>query len=163
MDIELDCQGIDYGMADPQIKLQASAVPYRRSQANIELCLITTRRTGRWVFPKGNAQCANSLTHTALQEADEEAGLVGEIDNEALGTYSQRKDGRLTRVTAFLMQVEHSRESWKEDEQRQRCWVSAAEAEQMLDRPELRELLRSALTRIHTGGGGQSALQSHIA
>ena len=148
-------------MAESQVRLQASVVPYRRNRTNIELCLITARRTGRWVFPKGTARGVDALTQTALQEADEEAGLVGELDGEMLGTYSLKKDGRLSRVTVFLMLVEQAHERWKEDDQRQRRWVSAAEAEEMLDRPELRKLLRSALARIQTGGD-QSPLCSLI-
>ena len=52
---------------------QAAALAIRRGR----VCLITSRNGKRWVIPKGWIEPGQTAGETALQEAYEEAGLVG--------------------------------------------------------------------------------------
>jgi 8-oxo-dGTP pyrophosphatase MutT (NUDIX family) len=73
--------------------------------------LVTSRETRRWVFPKGWAEADLKPHELAAKEAFEEAGLVGAVEPEPVGSYSYEKrlrGGRsvLCQVSVFLMRVE---------------------------------------------------------
>lgn len=92
-------------------KRQAAAVCYRRVGSRVEFLLVLTNG-GKWTFPKGCINGNNSGRQTALREALEEAGAIGEIANDAFCTYIHAKSifwrrGELREltVTAYLMEV----------------------------------------------------------
>ena len=61
--------------------------------------LITSRRTGCWIFPKGSLMEGLAPWESAAQEAFEEAGVEGHVDPAPLGTYRTLKRGlRQTKV-----------------------------------------------------------------
>ena len=53
--------------------------------------LVTSRTTKRWIIPKGWPLDGKPLHATAAQEAREEAGLVGKIAEQPIGSYSYMK------------------------------------------------------------------------
>ena len=63
----------------PKRRLQYAAVPYRRrGDGTIEVMLVTSRETKRWVVPKG-WPIRGAKPHTsAAREAMEEAGVLGQ-------------------------------------------------------------------------------------
>ncbi len=127
---------------------QAGVVPYRFTRSKLKICLITTRRSGLWGFPKGRIRKDESVHDAALNEAFEEAGLTGQIIGEVLGRYTYTKRNRQQTVEAFLMKVERCNSDWKESAERERCWVTPDEARQLLTRINLLELLEEAILRI---------------
>lgn len=131
--------------ADGYIK-QAGAIPIK----NGRLCLISSRSGKRWVIPKGLIDPGQTAAETALQEAWEEAGLVGVLDPEPVGTYLYEKYGGTCHVTVFVLRVSHVAQDWPEREFRRRLWLSPAGAARRLDDPGLVELLRRALTTEST-------------
>ncbi|TIM18205.1 MAG: NUDIX domain-containing protein, partial [Mesorhizobium sp.] len=60
-------------------RLQVAALPWRDTKHGIEIMLITSRDTGRWVLPKGWPEAKELLCEAAAREAGEEAGLRGTI------------------------------------------------------------------------------------
>jgi len=58
---------------------QAGAIPYRMADGKLEVLLVTSRETGRWVIPKGHIDDGMTPQTAASQEAWEEAGVTGEI------------------------------------------------------------------------------------
>ena len=62
---------------------QAAAVPVRTGK----VCLVTSSSGRRWVVPKGMMEPGKTASEIALQEAWEEAGLVGVLQPEPLGSY----------------------------------------------------------------------------
>ena len=137
--------------ATPSFQPQASAVPYRIGESGLEFCLITSRRSGRWSFPKGCLREHQTIESAALCEALEEAGVTGAIVGEPLGHYSYRKRCESYSVSVLLMEVASSNQVWKEGTQRQRCWASFHRAVEMLDRPNLVQLLEAAMQRLPDG------------
>jgi phosphohistidine phosphatase len=115
--------------------LQAGCVPYRLREGRLELCLITTRK-GRWGFPKGIIDPGETPEETALKESEEEAGLLGVIEGEPIGTYRYRKWGTGLQVTMFIMRVTEAEDHWDES-WRQREWFSPESAREIIDRDEL--------------------------
>jgi 8-oxo-dGTP pyrophosphatase MutT (NUDIX family) len=124
---------------------QAGAIPVRGGQ----VCLVTSSNGKRWVIPKGLIDPGHTSGEAALQEAWEEAGLVGLLSPEPIGSYLYDKWGGTCHVTVFLMQVTEVAEDWPERSVRQRRWVSPEEAIALLGDEGLREVVRAAL------GGGE--------
>src|ERR1700730_2882539 len=97
---------------------QPAALPMRAG----EVCLVTSRSGKRWVVPKGCMEPGKTAAEIALQEAWEEAGLVGVLQPEPLGSYFYEKAGFTCHVTVFLMNVTDIANDWPERGMRQRCW-----------------------------------------
>src|SRR5262249_61921874 len=98
---------------------QAGVVAVRGGQ----VCLVTSRSGKRWVVPKGCMEAGKSAGEIALQEAWEEAGLVGLLQDVPLGSYVYEKDGLLCHVIVFLLRVTGAADSYPEAELRQRVWM----------------------------------------
>jgi len=109
---------------------------------NGRLCMVTSRSGRRWVFPKGQIEPGQTPGEAALIEAWEEAGLVGTLDPEPVGSYIYEKEGATFHVLLFQMRVSEVREVWPERGFREREWVTVFEAINRVDEPSLRELLR---------------------
>ena len=68
--------------------LQTGALPWRLTQSSKpEVLLVTGRRSGRWMIPKGWPMIGKSLAAAAEREAFEEAGISGSIDSRPLGSF----------------------------------------------------------------------------
>jgi 8-oxo-dGTP pyrophosphatase MutT (NUDIX family) len=119
---------------------QAAAIPVRDDR----VCLVTSSSGRRWVVPKGQIDAGHTAGEAALVEAWEEAGLVGALDAEPLGSYAYEKLGRELHVLAFRMVVTEVRDEWPERHLRTRAWVTLAEALDRIEEPGLRDLLRLA-------------------
>ncbi len=134
--------------------LQYAALPYRRrADAAIEVMLITSRDTGRWVIPKGWPMDGLSAPHSAAREAHEEAGLVGQVSAHAIGRYhydKRRDDGSLVRcvVEVFALAVERQRRTWPEHKERRTQWFAQADAAAAVDEPELAALIGDMAKRL---------------
>lgn len=132
----------------PTCRLQVAALPWHRTSTGIEVMLITSRGTGRWVLPKGWPETSERLCETAAREASEEAGLSGSIATQEAGRYFYLKEmpnGEQVacEVLVYPLEVRHVAEKWKERRQRTRKWVSPSEAARMVNEPELCGLIAS--------------------
>ena len=58
---------------------QFAALPFRIESGTLQVLLITSRETQRWVIPKGWPMQGLRPRDVASSEAFEEAGLVGRI------------------------------------------------------------------------------------
>lgn len=133
---------------------QASAIPFRWSDGQLQVCLITARRNpNKWIVPKGVIEAGDSPGETALKEAREEAGLLGRLLPEPLGEYRYKKLGRRLSVRVFAMEVQQSQERWAERKRRLRCWVAPEQALEMLSTSKLKALVLLALSRIAEASG----------
>jgi 8-oxo-dGTP pyrophosphatase MutT (NUDIX family) len=127
---------------------QVAAVPFRLdSHGNVEVMLITSNTTNRFIVPKGWPMKGMSAKKAAVTEAWEEAGVVGEALKEPLGVYAywKRLSGHFVRVTVkvYLLSVVDVQPDWKEGSQRQRAWLSPVDAAALIDEPQLASLVRS--------------------
>ena len=127
---------------------QIGALPWRRREGVLEVLLVTSRETRRWVAPKGWPMPYKSDAEAAATEAWEEAGVKGLIGPVPIGAYSyskRLKDGseRPCRVKVYPLEVTVDRDDWPEAAQRDRRWMSPAEAADLVAEPELARLLRA--------------------
>jgi 8-oxo-dGTP pyrophosphatase MutT (NUDIX family) len=107
---------------------------------------VTSRRGKGLVFPKGRLESGRTFRQIALQEAWEEAGLVGVLRAKPLGSYRYQKAGTRFEVVMFLMDVTDVLMDWPESYKRMRYWLALAEAASCVRERGLRKLLRKALS-----------------
>lgn len=110
--------------------------------------LITSRRTKRWVIPRGNPIGGLSPAQSAAQEAYEEAGVTGLISPEEIGTYQYQKVRRAgaevpAEVHVFPLRATIQSGHWPERHQREWRWFTREEAAAAVEEPELQQLIRS--------------------
>jgi len=127
-------------------RIQVAALPWRKGPNGVEIMLITSRDTGRWILPKGWPEKDEQLCEAALREAGEEAGLRGAVCKKEAGRYHYAKLSRTgeefpCEVIVFPLEVDRVADKWKERRERERKWMSAAEASQIVREPALSELI----------------------
>jgi 8-oxo-dGTP pyrophosphatase MutT (NUDIX family) len=138
-----------------QPRRQVAALPVRQTNGVVEVLLVTSRETGRWIIPKGWTSKRLKDFEAAAREAMQEAGVDGRITTQAIGTYSyiKREIGHdaPVEVTVYLLAVTNQWTRWREKNERQRGWFSAAEAAGKVSEPELSRLIH-AIARTPVGG-----------
>lgn len=132
---------------DREPRSQYAALPWRRGpDGTLEVLLITSRETRRWVIPKGWPIKGMKSPDSAAREAFEEAGVVGQVGKKAVGFYHYDKrlrSGRIQRVgvDVFPLLVTEEREAWPEKGQREKLWTTPDDAAARVDEPELQAVL----------------------
>lgn len=128
---------------------QAAAVPLK----NGLICLVKSSSGRRWVIPKGCMEPRKSAGEIALQEAWEEAGLVGVLQREPLGSYIYEKLGSVHHVIVFHMRVTETSDTYPEVASRERIWLKPAQALARIEDEGLCEIIRGTLlkNRIEVG------------
>ncbi len=113
--------------------------------------MVTSRRTGRWIIPKGWPMKHKTPYAAAAREALEEAGVVGQIGKKPLGSFSHNKLLKEEKVVVcevhvFALEVTHQRKTWPEKGKREAQWFSPAEAARTVQEPILSKMIRSLKT-----------------
>ena len=127
---------------------QAAAIPIYDGQ----VCLVTSSSGRRWVIPKGMIEPGHTAGETSLRETWEEAGLVGVLHQEPVGSYLYEKNGCLFHVIVFVMQVTEEAEDWPERLSRQRVWLSSEDVLERIQEPGLREILETVFQMPPSAG-----------
>jgi len=127
-------------------RVQVAALPWRLKGGKVEVMLVTSRGTGRWVLPKGWPESAEKLSSAAAREAAEEAGLSGGISDRAAGRFYYDKvlPSGLEwhcEVHVFPLEVDAVADEWPEMKKRKRRWFRAADAAKLVAEPDLAELI----------------------
>lgn len=134
---------------------QAAALGYVERPEGLAYVLVTSRRTQRWIFPKGTVSAGESPAAAAARELAEEAGVLGDAAADPIGTYRALKatsSGFVElEVSLFPVRVRRILDRWDERLQRRRRIVPAEEAAGLIATPEMAELL-VAFERLHREG-----------
>ena len=126
---------------------QYGVIPFRRGpDGSVEVLLITSRETRRWVVPRGNPILGLSPHEAAAQEAYEEAGVRGDVEPQLLGTYhydKRRASGAVDEalVELFPLLVHEALDEWPERHERERRWFAPKEAAASVAEEELAVLI----------------------
>lgn len=128
---------------------QVAVLPVRTGPGGtLQVMLITSRETRRWVAPKGWPMKGLKNYEAAAREAYEEAGLIGRVGRRALGSYFYHKrlksrDTVLCQVQVFRLEVRKQLKTWPEQEQRECRWFSVQEAAEAVTEAGLAALIRA--------------------
>jgi 8-oxo-dGTP pyrophosphatase MutT (NUDIX family) len=126
---------------------QAGVIAYRILDGKVQVLLMTSRDTGRWIIPKGNIDAGATPAKAAEKEAYEEAGVKGTITSLLpLGIYTYFKklesgEARAATVEVYLLRVKERLKKWPEKGERKLSWVSTKEAVRLIEEPGVVPLL----------------------
>ena len=117
----------------------------RKPNGVLEVMLVTSRDTGRFVVPKGWPMKGHKDCRAAAIEAEEEAGLLGKIGKEPVGEYLywKRRDLHfdLVRVFVYRLDVTGHLPVWREMNEREVRWFAPGDAALLVEEPGLSALL----------------------
>lgn len=150
----------------PRQQYAALCYRFKKKTGELEMLLMTSRDTGRWVIPKGWPMSGKLSHEVAAREAYEEAGVRGTVETTALGffTYAKvLKDGIKVacRVHVYALAVTDLAKSFKEKGERKLEWVSCNEAVKRVREPELRDLILAFQERMARPGQQAEAVESN--
>ncbi len=129
---------------------QYAALPVRiNGSGQLEVLLLTSRGSRRWVLPKGWPIRKLAPGAAAAREAYEEAGVEGQVrPRTSIGAYHYAKNlevGQLPMtVKVFLLWVERQLPTWPEQAERETRWFSPEVAAGLVAEPELAALILRA-------------------
>jgi 8-oxo-dGTP pyrophosphatase MutT (NUDIX family) len=121
--------------------------PSPRRPSQLEVLLITSLNSKRWILPKGWPEAGLSAAENAAREAFEEAGVTGKIEAQPVGSYhylKAKKDGggMPCSVDVFALAVTKQLDDWPEKNVRVLAWVPVEQAVIQVSEPGLRQVLR---------------------
>ena len=135
----------DGGKTD--LRTQFAALCYRIKDDKLQFCIVTSRRSKRWIVPKGWPMHGETPMDAAATEAFEEAGVRGKIYPRPIGVFSYYKvrsqDELPCMAVVYPLKVKKILKRWPEDRERERKWVSRKKAAQMVDNPELSVIIQT--------------------
>lgn len=136
---------------------QYGALPLRQDdEGAVEVRMITSRETRRWIVPKGWPIKGLNGPETAAREAAEEAGVRGKTGRKPVGAFIYDKrlnNGKSLRceVSLYPLWVQETLEDWPESHQRTASWLSMEEAAARAGDPGLGKVLRKMAGNKMTG------------
>jgi 8-oxo-dGTP pyrophosphatase MutT (NUDIX family) len=128
---------------------QYGVIPLRFGRdGRLQVLLLTSRGTGRWVIPKGWPMRRRTPAGTAEREAYEEAGLKGYLlSRRPVGSYrylkTDEKFSGAILVRVFLLAVEQQKKDFPESHERRTKWFPIARAAALVQERELATLLKT--------------------
>lgn len=130
-----------------QLVTQVAALPWRMQDCCPQVLLVTSRRSGHWMLPKGWQIDGMDLAASAQIEAFEEAGVLGMISRQPIGSYRYLKlldNGRSlpSQALVFSLRVTSELDAWPEQRQRSRAWLGLDAAVARVQSPALARMLR---------------------
>ncbi|MFD1704184.1 NUDIX hydrolase [Methylopila henanensis] len=138
-----------------KVRQQYGALPFREAPGGVEVLLITTRETRRWIIPKGWPMKGRTPVYAARREAFEEAGLHGDPLPE-VGQFEYVKRmafgaDRPCRVGVFPLRVTEELADWPEKDERERRWFSLPDAAAAVIEPDLSALILALPSHLADG------------
>ena len=132
----------------PAERRQVAALPWRRGADGLEILLVTSRETRRWVTPKGGRMVGLTDAAAAAQEALEEAGVEGLVGDAPLGTFRylkvlKRRAPRWCVVSVYALEVRVEHPTWHEQAERERAWMTVEKAAACVSEPDLAGIIRA--------------------
>jgi len=129
-----------------EVRTQFGALCWRRRAGEVEILLVTSRGSKRWIIPKGWPVDRATPAAAAETEAWEEAGVSGKVSPVCLGIYSYEKvvqgDERASCVVAvFPLRVKSQSATYPEMKERKRKWIRQKKAAKMVAEPELAAII----------------------
>jgi len=131
--------------AKTNLRTQFAALCYRIKDNKVQICLVTSRRSKRWIVPKGWPMDGETPMDAAATEAFEEAGVRGKIHARPAGVFSYYKvrseDELPCLAVVYPLKVKKVLKDWPERKERTRKWLSRKKAAALVSDPELSTII----------------------
>jgi ADP-ribose pyrophosphatase YjhB (NUDIX family) len=143
---ELTVPNLSVALKQGQALLEAGVLAFRRNHGDLEILLVSKKRSKNWGIPKGRVEPHLSFSELASKEAFEEAGVIGFISSNSVAMFRAKKRTKnelaqqIIDVWIYLLEVTDTRRKWPEMHKRETRWVSCKEAAQHLREPVLAHL-----------------------
>ncbi len=142
-------------MAKTRRLVQVAAFPYRWRNQCLQVLLVTSKRTKRWVVPKGGFKPGLAAHQVAAEEAFEEGGVEGRTGRRCIGSFIYPKVGsRRTAwctVLVYPLRVTREHRDWPERRLRRRLWMPFPLAERQVKEKGLKRLIRAQWLKWNGG------------
>nr|WP_319247260.1 NUDIX hydrolase [uncultured Celeribacter sp.] len=131
------------------VRTQFGALVWRYRKDKLQVLLIKSRRSKRWIIPKGWPMDGQTPMQAAAVEAWEEAGIKGRPLPICIGLYSYLKTAPEEGlplpcvVAVFPLQARWVFDKYPEAGQRKRKWMSLKKAAARVHEPELAQIIRN--------------------
>lgn len=134
------------GARKGDVRTQFAALCYRLRRGKVQVLVITSRRSKRWIMPKGWPMDGKTPGAAAEREAWEEAGVRGKMSEACLGAYAYDKIKSGEDVVPCLamlypLKVKNLHNKYPERKERRRKWVSRKKAAKLVNAPDLARLI----------------------
>ena len=131
--------------AKTDLRTQFAALCYRIKNEKVQFCLVTSRRSGRWIVPKGWPMNGQTPMDATATEAFEEAGVRGKIEPRPIGVFSYYKVHSKNELpciaVVYPLKVKKVLRTWPEHKERNRKWLSRKKAAALVDDAELSQII----------------------
>ena len=122
------------------------AIPFAVRDGRIALLFVTSKRKGRWIFPKGNRKKNESDNKASRREAFEEAGVKGRVFADfpittVIGKASKPASQKAA-VTYYPLLVSTQYDKFPEAKKRERHWILLENAENITAHEDYLNLIR---------------------
>jgi ADP-ribose pyrophosphatase YjhB (NUDIX family) len=131
------------------IVTQAGAVAVRGTYPQLEVLIVRAKKNpADWIFPKGHVEKHEDARDAALRELEEEGAVTGDVVAE-LGVDFFILDNRSIEVSYYLVTAT---KEIPPQEERERRWVTIAEARDLLAYDKPRQMLDAVEHRLKQNG-----------
>ncbi|MDS9469196.1 NUDIX hydrolase [Paracoccus sp. MBLB3053] len=127
------------------MKKRYGVICYLPGKKQDDVVLVTSRRSKRWIFPKGRKIPGMSGPASARREAYEEAGLLGRVDRRIKFRIIAEQAGSKVELMLYPMRIEKILKRWPEARHRARVIMSSRKAEKLLECSDTIRALRSVV------------------
>lgn len=126
---------------------QIAALPVRfNADGAMDVYLVTSRGSGRWIIPKGNPIRGLAPQDVAAREAREEAGLIGPVLPRRLGSFEFQRVrgvvGETCLIDVYPMHVDRQLKNFPERRERTVRLCNLDTALAIVSSPPLAELIK---------------------
>jgi len=133
---------------DSHHRRQVGALAFRAAAfGDPEMLLLTSRKSERFVIPKGWPVEGLSDAEAVAKEAYEEAGVIGKVLETRIGSYAYQKRREpsfaFVTVDVYALEVKAQLPDWPERGLRASLWLAPKHAAQLVDEPGLMRLIRA--------------------
>jgi len=126
---------------------QSAVIPWRKIKEYGEVLLISTRKlTGgqgrQWIIPQGMVEPWQTPIQAGINEAWEEAGVKGKIEENPIALFTYKNLNEHCKVFYYPLEVTEKANIWPEKNERSRMWFSILEAEKKVKNEKLKEVFK---------------------
>ncbi|WP_074818491.1 NUDIX hydrolase [Pseudorhodobacter antarcticus] len=126
--------------------LQVAALCWRGTGDGVEILLVRSLDSNRWILPKGWPMRGKTLAQAAAIEAWEEAGVEGQISPHSIGIYATQKRRatgikQACQMHVYALHVSDVVLDFPEADMRKTAWFPLFEALEKLREPDLAAMI----------------------